>query len=87
MILDKFMVLKCFGYHKSFVFFFKINLFICFYFWLCWVFVAVRGLSPVAASAGYSSLRCTGFSLSYLLLLRSTGSRQALGLSSCGARA
>ena len=44
------------------------------YFWLHWVFVAVRGLSLVAASGGYSSLRCTGFSLQWLLLLQSTGS-------------
>ena len=33
------------------------------YFWLCWVFVAVRGLSLVVASKGYSSLQCAGFSL------------------------
>ena len=47
-----------------FVFFFKINLFILFiYFWLLWVFVAARGLPLVAVSGGYSSLRCTGFSL------------------------
>ena len=47
-----------------------------FYFWLRWVFVAVRGLSLVAASGGYSSLRCAGFSL-WPLLLWSTGSRRA----------
>ena len=35
---------------------------------------------------GYSSLWCTGFSLRWLLLLRSTGSRRA-GFSSCGMRA
>ena len=35
---------------------------------------------------GYSSLRCTGFSLRWLLLLRSTGSRR-MGFSSCGVRA
>ena len=46
-----------------------------FFFWLCWVFVAARGLSLVAASGGYSSLRCAGFSLRWLLLLQSTGSR------------
>ena len=51
--------------------------------WLRWVFVAARGLSLVAVSGGYSSLRCTGFSLPWLLLLRSTGSRHA-GFSSCG---
>ena len=55
-------------------------------FWLHWVFVAVRGVSLVAASGGYSPLRCTGFSLRWLLLLRSTGSRRA-GFSSHGARA
>ena len=32
------------------------------YFWLHWVFVAARGLSLVAASGGYSSLWCAGFS-------------------------
>ena len=48
--------------------FFKIYLFI--YFWLCWVFVAVCGLSLVAARGGYSSLWCAGFSLRWLLLLR-----------------
>ena len=66
------------------LFFFLINLFI--YLWLCWVFDAPRGLSLVAASGGYSSLRCAGFSLWWLLLLRSTGSRRA-GFSSCGMRA
>ena len=52
-------------------------LFIMFYFWLCWVFVSVRGLSPVAASGGHSSSRCAGLSLSRPLLLRSRGSRRA----------
>ena len=47
------------------------------YFWLCWVLVSVRGLSPVAASGGHSSSRCAGLSLSRPLLLRSTGSRRA----------
>ena len=47
------------------------------YFWLCWVFVSVQGLSLVAASGGHSSSRCTGLSLSRPLLLRSTGSRRA----------
>ena len=56
-------------------FFFLINLYI--YFWLCWVFVSVKGLSPVAASWGHSSSRCAGLSLSRPLLLRSTGSKRA----------
>ena len=63
-------------------FFFKFTLFI--YFWLHWVFVAVRRLSLVVASGGYSLLQCAGFSLQWLLLLRSTGSRRE-GFSSFGA--
>ena len=55
-------------------------------FWLRWVFVAARGLSLVAVSRGYSSLQCTGSSLRWLLLLRSTGSRRT-GFSSRGSRA
>ena len=57
------------------IFFFLIYLFI--YFWQCWVFVSVRGLSPVVASGGHSSSRCAGLSLSRPLMLRSTGSRCA----------
>ena len=66
--------------HDDFLFFFFLI-----YFWLCWVFVAARGLSLVVASGGYSSLRCAGFSLRWLLLLRSTGSR-CVGFSSYGMR-
>ena len=47
---------------------------------------AARGLCLVVASGGCSSLRCAGFSLRWLLLLRSTGSR-CTGFSSCGSRA
>ena len=61
-----------------FIYFLK---FICYlfviYFWLCWVFVSVRGLSLVVASGGHSSSRCAGLSLSRPLLLWSTGSRRA----------
>ena len=64
---------------RSKTFFFLIY----FYCWSCWVFVAARGLSLVAASRGCSSLQCAGFSLPWLLLLQSTGSRHA-GFSSCG---
>ena len=56
-------------------FFKKIYLF--YYFWLCWVFVSVRGLSLIAVSGGHSSSRCAGLSLSRPLLLRSTSSRRA----------
>ena len=47
------------------------------YLWLCWVFVSARGLSLVVASGGHSSSRCAGLSLSWPLLLWSTGSRRA----------
>ena len=62
---------------KSISFFLKKIIYLFIYFWLCWVFVSVRGLSPVAASGGHSSSRCTGLSLSRPLLFRSTGSRRA----------
>ena len=51
--------------------------FFIYYFWLCWVFVSMRGLSPVVASWGHSSSLRAGLSPSRLLLLRSTGSRRA----------
>ena len=58
-----------------------INLFV--YFWLRWVFVAARGLPLLVASGGYSLLWCAGFSLRWLLLLQSMGSRHT-GFSRCG---
>ena len=45
--------------------------------------IAAPAFLVVAASSGYSSLWCTGFSLRWLLLLQSPGSRPR-GLSSCG---
>ena len=65
--------------------FFKINLFILFIF-RCIGSLLLCGLSLIAASGGYSSLRWAGFSLRWLLLLQSTGSRHA-GFSSCGSQA
>ena len=74
-------------FDSSFLFFFFNFLnFYLFYFCLCWVFAGVPRLSLFAASGGYSSLWCVGFSLRWLLLLRSTGSRHA-GFSSCGTQA
>ena len=66
--------------------FFSFFLSFFFFFWLCWVFVAAHRLSLVVVSGGYSSLWCADFSLQWLLLLQSTGSRHA-GFSGCGARA
>ena len=60
-----------------------------FFFFNYFIFVCVgssllrAGFSPAVASGGYSSLWCMGFSLQWLLLLQSTGSRHA-GFSSCG---
>ena len=68
------------------IFFLDVFILIYIYFWLRWVFVAVRGLSLVAASGGYSSLQCTSLLLWCLLLLQSTGSRHA-GFSSCSTQA
>ena len=69
----------------AYLFIYFLNLFI-YLFWLRWVLIAAHGLSLVAASGGHSSLWCTGFSLWWLLLLRSTGSRRA-GFSRCDVRA
>ena len=62
---------------KVIFFFLKIFIDWLVYWLLCWVFVSVLGLSLVAASGGHSSSRCAGLSLSWPLLLRSTGSRRA----------
>ena len=70
-LLSRYMIL--FFFLKEFLYFHYLFI----YFWLCWVFVSVRGLSLVAASGGHSSSRCAGLSLSPPLLLRSTGSRRA----------
>ena len=50
-----------------------------FYFWLCWVFVAVCGLSLVVASGHYSSLQRAGFSLQWHL----PRAPEHVGFSSC----
>ena len=61
--------------------------------YLIYLFLAVLGLccsvrafSSRGELGGYSSLLCTGFSLQWLLLLWSTGSRHAV-FSSCSSRA
>ena len=64
-------------------FFFNKFIYLGVYFWLRWVFIAARRLSLVVVSRGYSSLRCVGLSLRWLLLLQSTGPRR-MGFSSCG---
>ena len=68
---------KCDPSRLILFFFFFFNYYLFIYFWLCWVFLSVRGLSPVAASGDHSSSRCAGLSLLRPLPLRSTGSRRA----------
>ena len=64
--------------------FFKfIYLFI--YIWLCWVFISVRGLSPVAASGGHSSSQCTGLTIAASLVAEHR--LQTRRLSNCGSQA
>ena len=64
--------------HRLFCFScFFLNKFIYLFLAVFWVIVSVRGLPLVAASGGHSSSRCAGLSLSWPLLLRSTGSRRA----------
>ena len=63
-----------------------INLFIYIYFWLCWVFVSVRGLSPVAARGGALFITVRG----PLIIAASPVVEHRLQtrrLSSCGVRA
>ena len=77
-----------------YVLFFYKFISLCIYLWLCWVFLAARGLSLVVVSGGYS-LRCSapasygsGFSCCGA---RALGTRASVvmahGLSSCGSRA
>ena len=47
---------------------------VAFYFWLCRVFAAARGLSLVVGRKGHLWLQRAGFSLCGLLSLQSTGS-------------
>ena len=71
-----------FLHHRLFIYLFNKFIYLFIYFWLCWVFVAARGLFLVAESrttlhCGARASHCSGFSL------RSTGTRRA-GFSSCG---
>ena len=64
--------------HSCLLLFFEIYLFSYYYYFDCGgSTVAACGLAPVVASGGYSLLLCVGFSLQWLLLLPSTGSRRS----------
>ena len=66
------------------LFFFKI-FYLFIYFWLCWVFVSVRGLPLVVASGGHSSSRCAGL---FTIAASPVAEHrlQMRRLSNCGAR-
>ena len=68
------------------IFFLTIFAYLFIYLWLCWVFVSVRGLSPVAASGGHSSSRRTR-PLTIVASLVAEHRLQMCRLSSCGSRA
>ena len=65
---------------------FFINLFIDLFLAVLGLHWCMQAFSFTRVSGGYSQLRCAGFSLRWLLQLRSTGSRRA-GFSSCSRRA
>ena len=67
-----------------YIIFIFINLFIYLFLAALGLHCCVRAFSS-CASGGYSLLQCVGFSLWWLLLLRSAGSRRA-GFSSCTTR-
>ena len=61
----------------------SLSLFNFVYFWLCWVFVAARGLSLVSESRGYSLVVVCGLLTGVISLVTEQGSRISR-LSSCG---
>ena len=69
--------------HFELILFLYVNLFIYFYFWLRWVFVAARGLFSSCGEWGLLFIVVCGLLIGWLLLLQSTGSRR-VGFSSCG---
>ena len=84
--LDK-LKLEIREFRSSFsIFNFLKNLFIYFYFWLPWVFVAVCGRFSSCSEWGLLFVVVLRLLIGWLLLLQSTGSRHA-GFSSCGTRA
>ena len=63
--------------HCVYSFFFFLNKFIYLYIFGCVGSLLLCTAFSSCGEGGYSSLRCVGFSLQWLLLLRSTGSRYA----------
>ena len=57
------------GLYYNYYFFKYLFIYLFIYLWLRWVFIDVRGIPLVVASGGYSSLRCAGFSLWWLVFV------------------
>ena len=57
----------------SLLFFFQTNFICLFYFWLCWVFVAVRALLEVQRAGSALKSWRLGLSLPWLLLFQGSG--------------
>ena len=85
LIWDLYIVLTIiFFLKKNFIYLFIYLFYI--YFWLCCVFVSVRGLSLVAASGGHSPSQCAGlFTIAASLVAEHR--LQTRRLSNCGSRA
>ena len=64
----------------------SLSLLLCLLIFGCAGSSLLHGLSLVAVNEGYAEVWCAGFSLPWLLLLQSAGSRCS-GFSSCGAQA
>ena len=70
------------------LFFFFVNLFICLFFWLHWVFVAARGRVGATLRCGARASHCSGFSCCGAQALGAQVSVVvACGLRSCGLQA
>ena len=66
-MLAKFIHVETWSAFDSFFFFNSLKA--LFIYWLHWVFMALQGLSPVAASRGYPLLWCAGLSSRWVRLL------------------
>ena len=81
-----FLCQETFDYYYFLIVIFYLFIYFYIYFWLCWVFVSVRGLSLVAASGDHSSSWCAGLFTTVASLV-AEHRLQTHRLSSCGSLA
>ena len=62
-------------FYNFYLLFILLKMFRTISFWLCWVFVALRGLSLGVASGAALKLQCLRLSVRWLLSSQSTGAR------------